>query len=127
MVKHGLPSTLALAMTGLRMAGVAGFLLLGAASAHATDAPDKSKAPAKPALTAESLGDAFITQNSLRIYLSRPAAISLHNARGQTLFQLESARPTEVLPLAGLPTGFLYLTLRSGQLELTKKLVYSGK
>lgn len=112
MVKHGFPSALTLA-----------FLLLGSASAYAADAPDKTKA----SIATESLGDAFIAQNSLRIYLSRPATISLYDARGQTLFHLESTRPTEALPLAGLPTGFLYLTLRAGPIELTKKLVYTGK
>lgn len=123
MVKHGFLSASTLAATGLRMAVVAGFLYFGSPSAHASEPPEKPKAAA----ATESLGEAFIAQSSLRIYLNRPAVISLHDARGQTLFHLETSRPTEVLPLAGLPTGFLYLTLRSGQIELTKKLVYTGK
>ncbi|HLP42699.1 MAG TPA: hypothetical protein VK465_14410 [Fibrobacteria bacterium] len=75
----------------------------------------------------ESLGDAVITQNFLRVFLNRPAAVTVHNVQGRQIFQLESSRPMESLPLAGVPTGFLYLTLRAGSLELTKKLVYSGK
>lgn len=112
MVKHGFLSALALAS-----------LHFSSPMVFASGTQEKPKAAA----VAESLGEAFIAQSSLRIYLSRPASISLHDARGQTLFQLESNRPAEVLPLAGLPTGFLYLTLRSGQIELTKKLVYTGK
>ena len=112
MVKHGFLSALALAA-----------LHFGSLPAQASEPAEKPKAAAP----VETLGEAFIAQSSLRIYLSRPAIISLHDARGQTLFQLETSRPTEVLPLAGLPTGFLYLTLRSGQVELTKKLVYTGK
>ena len=112
MVKHGFLSALALAT-----------LYFGTSPASASESPEKPK----PAVTIESLGEAFIAQSSLRIYLNRPASISLHDARGQILFQLETARPAEVLPLSGFPTGFLYLTLRSGSFEQTKKLVYTGK
>lgn len=140
MVKHGLLPALALSA-----------LLLGAAGALAADAekssppvPASSAAPApeskgtlapkgkaakpKPPVEArETLGDAFIAQSSLRVWLGRPAVLSLHNARGQLLFHLESARPMEVLPLAGINAGYLYLTLRAGNLEVTKKLVYAGR
>jgi hypothetical protein len=86
------------------------------------------KAPASdPAETRDVLGDAFIFQNTLRIYLSRPATVTVYNARGQLLHHIESSSPLEVLPLSSVNTGFLYLTIRAGQLELTKKLVYSGK
>jgi hypothetical protein len=83
---------------------------------------EASKEKAKPAL-----GDAFIAQNTLRIYLDKPASISVFNARGQLVFRQDSQRQMEALPLQGMPTGFLYLTLRAGQTELTKKLLYTGK
>lgn len=73
------------------------------------------------------LGDAFITQNTLRIYLDVAASISVFNTRGQLVYHLDSEKKLVLVPLQGIPTGFLYLTLRSGQNELTKKLVYSGK
>lgn len=137
---------------GLLPAFTLSALLLGAAGAFAADAAQadktpsvaapaaeaKAEAPGKPAKgkaakpkppvdARETLGDAFIAQSSLRVWLGRPAVISLHNARGQLLFHLESARPMEVLPLAGINAGYLYLTLRAGNLEMTKKLVYAGK
>lgn len=84
------------------------------------------QAPAKPAAK-PSLGDGIIAQNTLRIYLSRSATVTVHNARGQLLFHVDSSRPTEYLPLSGVHAGFLYLTLRSGSLETTRKLLYSGK
>lgn len=74
-----------------------------------------------------SLGDGFISQNTLRIYLDIPATISVFNTRGQLVYHLESQQKMVLVPLQGIPTGFLYLTLRSGQNELTKKLVYTGK
>lgn len=73
------------------------------------------------------LGDALISQNTLRIFLDRPASISVFNARGQLVFHQDSQRQMETLPLQGMQTGFLYLTLRSGSNELTKKLLYTGK
>jgi hypothetical protein len=79
-------------------------------------------APAQPIL-----GDAFIAQNLLRIYLNRPAAVSVFNSRGQQIFHMESQRALETVPLQGITTGFVYLTVRAGQVELTKKLVYTGK
>lgn len=140
-----------MARQGFRPALLLSALLLGSLPALPADAPapshevsrsngsDLGKAPAprkakakkeKPATAAETqvvLGDGFIVQNSLRVYLGRPAAISLYNARGQLLYHAESSRPMETVPLNGVNAGFLYLTLRAGQLELTKKLVYSGK
>ncbi len=74
-----------------------------------------------------SLGDAFITQNTLRIYLDVPVSILVFNTRGQLVYHLDSEKKLVLIPLQDIPTGFLYLTLRSGQNELTKKLVYSGK
>lgn len=81
-----------------------------------------AKLAAKPAL-----GDGIIAQNTLRIYLNRPATVTVHNARGQLLFHVDSSRPAEYLPLSGVHAGFLYLTFRSGPLETTRKLIYSGK
>ena len=78
------------------------------------------KAPASdPAESRDALGDAFIFQNTLRIYLSRPAAVTVYNARGQLLHHVETSSSLEVLPLSSVNTGFLYLTIRAGQLELT--------
>jgi len=77
--------------------------------------------------TIPALGDAFIAQNELRIFLNRPAAISVFNARGQMVFHLDSHRAWESVPLSGVTTGFLYLTVREGQVESTKKFVYTGK
>lgn len=73
------------------------------------------------------LGEAFIVQNHLQVYLNRPAAIYVYNARGQQVFHTDSHSALESVPLLGMSTGFLYLTVRSGQTELTKKLVYTGK
>ncbi|GEM_PF-3483100 len=85
-------------------------------------AKGSTKEAAKPAL-----GDAIVSQNTLRIFLDRPASISVFNARGQLVYRQDSQRQMETLPLQGMPTGFLYLTLRAGQSELTKKLLYTGK
>lgn len=141
---------------GYRSALLLSALLLGALPIQASDAPANStatapaateskakeakeeraavpapkpeaKAPAAKKESKPALGDGFIVQNALRVYLGRPAVISLHNARGQLLYHAESSRPMELVPLTGVNAGFLYLTLRAGQLELTKKLVYSGK
>lgn len=93
-------------------------------------APAVARVEAKP-ITKDSakqtLGDGFIAQNTLRVYLDRPVLISVFNVRGQLVFRQDSERKLEIIPLNGMPTGFLYLTLRSGTSELTKKLVYTGK
>lgn len=74
-----------------------------------------------------NLGDAFIFQNTLQVLLNRPMSISLYNAQGQLVYHQESQRKAETIPLQGTQAGFLYLTLRSGNLELTKKLLYTGR
>jgi hypothetical protein len=89
-----------------------------APSAKASSASKTSKA---------ALADAFIAQNVLRIYLDRPAAVTVYNSRGQQVAHLDSRRAMETVPLQGITTGFIYLTVRTGQGELTKKLVYTGK
>jgi hypothetical protein len=88
-------------------------------------ATSPEKAPAPKA--AEPLGDGFISLGVLHISLNRPASVTLHNAGGQLLFHLDSFRSSEILPLQGINAGFLYLTLRAGKSEITKKLVYTGK
>jgi hypothetical protein len=74
-----------------------------------------------------ALADAFIAQNVLRVYLDRPAAVTVYNSRGQLVVHLDSRRAMEAVPLQGITTGFIYLTVRTAQGELTKKLVYTGK
>lgn len=74
-----------------------------------------------------ALADAFIAQSVLRVYLDRPAAVSVYNSRGQLVFQVDSRRAMEAVPLQGISTGFIYLTVRTAQGELTKKLVNTGK
>jgi hypothetical protein len=120
---------------GILPALLASALLLGAASVSAAGGaprpqakPKSSEPKAAPAAEAKPLlGDGFIVQNAVRVYLGRPATVILHNARGQQLFHIETSRPMETIPLQGADAGFLYLTLRAGAVELTKKLVYSGK
>lgn len=73
------------------------------------------------------LADAFIAQSVLRVFLNRPAAIFVFNSRGQQVFHLDSRRPMEAMPLLGITTGFVYVTVRTAQGETTKKLVYTGK
>ncbi|MDB5050053.1 MAG: hypothetical protein JWO30_3124 [Fibrobacteres bacterium] len=73
------------------------------------------------------LADAFIAQTALRVYLNRPAAIFVYNSRGQQVYHLDSERAMEVVPLQGMSTGFVYLTVRTAQGEMTKKLVFTGK
>lgn len=92
--------------------------------------PKTSPAPgaeAIPAAPKPILADAFIAQNVLRVFLNRPAAISVFNSRGQQVFHLDSRRSLEAVPLQGISTGFVYLTVRTAQGEMTKKLVYTGK
>lgn len=104
-----------------------------APAADGTDAQVKAPnasspdAGASPAEAKSLLGEAFIVQNHLQVYLDRPASISVYNARGQQIFHVESRASMESVPLMGVNTGFLYLTVRAGQTELTKKLVYTGK
>jgi hypothetical protein len=86
-----------------------------------TEAPSAEAAP-KPILA-----EAFIAQSALRVYLNRPASVSVYNSRGQQVFHVESQRSLETVPLQGITTGFIYLTARTAQGEMTKKLVYTGK
>jgi hypothetical protein len=89
-----------------------------------TVSPSAETAPAAPKPT---LADAFIAQTVLRVYLNRPATLFVFNSRGQQIFHLDSQRPMEAVPLLGMSTGFIYLTVRTAQGEMTKKLVFTGK
>ena len=105
-------------------------ITLAKSAAKAKPSPanaSQTQAPVVKEVPKVSLGDGFISQNTLRIYLDAPAAISVFNTRGQLVYHLDSQQKMVLVPLQGIPTGFLYLTLRSGQNELTKKLVYTGK
>ena len=90
-------------------------------------APVGKAVPASPEKTKPALDEGVILQNILRIRLDRPVSISVLNVRGQLVFHLDSQRRMESVPLTGMPTGFLYLTLRSGPDEITQKLLYTGK
>lgn len=94
-------------------------------------AVSKDAGPAKEktavGIPGDPLGDGFISLGILHITLNRPASITLHNVGGQQLFHLDSFRSSEIFPLHGINAGFLYLTIRSGKNEFTKKLVYTGK
>jgi hypothetical protein len=110
--------------------------LLAAALACAdtgSPAPAKSVPEAKPGNTQVTsdaralLTDAFIAQGSLHVFLERPAAVTVYNARGQQVFHRDSHAAVETVPLQGVTTGFVYLTVRAEKAEATRKLVYTGK
>lgn len=90
-------------------------------------ATPSAKAAAAAKASKAALADAFIAQSVLRVYLDRPASITVFNSRGQQVAHLDSRRAMEAVPLQGITTGFIYLTVRTAQGELTKKLVYTGK
>lgn len=73
------------------------------------------------------LAEAFIAQAVLRVYLNRPASVYVYNSRGQQVFHVDSRHELESVPLLGINTGFIYLTVRTAQGEMTKKLVFTGK
>lgn len=108
-------------------------LLAAALSWGGSESPAKPLPNANPGATpvaqeAKSpLSDAFIAQGLLRIFLDRPATVTVYNARGQQVFHRESQSLTETVPLQGITTGFVYLTVRAGKAEATRKLVYTGK
>jgi hypothetical protein len=87
-------------------------------NAQVTPAPAKGDSP---------LSEAFIAQSLLRVYLDRPASVTVYNARGQQIFRRDSFGPVETVPLQGITTGFVYLTVRAGKVEATRKMVYTGK
>ncbi len=83
--------------------------------------------PASKVEKSAALGEAIILQNTLRISLNQPTSISLYNSRGQLVFQKDTQAQIEDIPLQGMLSGFLYLTLRSGSLEVSRKFLYTGK
>jgi hypothetical protein len=103
------------------------------ASAPVQGAPVQKAPEAKPGntqVTSDSkspLSDAFIAQGTLRVFLDHPASVTVYNARGQQVYHRDSMGPVETVPLAGITTGFVYLTVRAGKTEATRKLVYTGK
>lgn len=109
-------------VSGLGNPGAPGNLQ-GTSVPKAEAAQADNAAPAlKPALA-----DAFIVQNVMRVFLNRPASLFVFNSRGQQVFHLDSRLAMETVPLRGITTGFVYLTVRTAQGETTKKLVYTGK
>jgi hypothetical protein len=110
-------------------------LLAAALATAGTDASAPAQASPEPKpgntqVTSEAkspLSDAFIAQGILRVYLDHPAAVTVYNARGQQVFHRDSMSPVESVPLQGITTGFVYLTVRVGKTEATRKLVYTGK
>jgi hypothetical protein len=102
-------------------------------SAPAQGAPTQAAPEAKPGnaqatVDAKSaLSDAFISQGTLRVFLDHPASVTVYNARGQQVYHRDSMGPVETVPLLGFTTGFVYLTVRAGKTEATRKLVYTGK
>lgn len=102
-------------------------------SPDASQSATKSATEAKPGntqVTSDSkspLSDAFIAQGTLRVFLDHPASITVYNARGQQVYHRDSMGPVETVPLQGITTGFVYLTVRAGKTEATRKLVYTGK
>jgi hypothetical protein len=86
--------------------------------------------PGNTQVTSDSkspLSDAFIAQGTLRVFLDHPASVTVYNARGQQVYHRDSMGPVETVPLQGITTGFVYLTVRAGKTEATRKLVYTGK
>ncbi len=100
---------------------------------NATPSAPAAKPEAKPSnaqVTSDSkspLSDAFIAQGTLRVFLDHPASVTVYNARGQQVYHRDSMGPVETVPLQGITTGFVYLTVRAGKTEATRKLVYTGK
>lgn len=94
-------------------------------AAKAPKANGAGSAAAIPSKTV--LADAYIAQNMLRVYLDRPSAVTVYNSSGRQVAHVDSRRALETFPLQGITTGFIYLTVRTAQGELTRKLVYTGK
>lgn len=112
--------------TALATAGTA--VPVPSEGAPAQGAPEPK--PGNTQVTSEAkspLSDAFIAQGTLRVFLDHPASVTVYNARGQQVYHRDSMGPVETVPLQGITTGFVYLTVRAGKTEATRKLVYTGK
>ncbi len=70
--------------------------------------------------------EASVMQNAVRVYSSRPATLSLYNASGQLLYRGDQQKPIQMISLQGVNPGFLYLSVRDGQMETVRKLVFTG-
>jgi photosystem II stability/assembly factor-like uncharacterized protein len=119
-------------MKSLAVTALAAFSVLAFSVTAVSAQAEKPSAPnsgAKPqtAIAVQSLGEAAISNQVLRIVLRSSAQISLYNARGQMLYQGESQRGVATLPLKSIDFGFLFLTLRQGQVEQTLRLLHNGK
>lgn len=129
MPNQGLPDTQTRIACGLKSLAfaAASALVWSLPPAHADQpvAPQGNKAEASQAT--QSLGEAAISNQVLRIVLRSQAQISLYNARGQMLYQGESQRGVATLPLKSIDFGFLFLTLRQGHAEQTVRLLHNGK
>jgi hypothetical protein len=101
-------------------------LLAAALSWQTAQAETPKEKPTQQGAT-QHLGEAAISNQVLRIVLSSSAHISLFNARGQLLYQMDGQRGVESLPLKSIDFGFLYLTLRHGQVEQSFRLLHNGK
>lgn len=133
MATQGHPDIQLRSLRGMRSLAVTAFAALSvlafsavSAQAEKTAAP-KSGAKPQTTIAAQSLGEAAISNQVLRIVLRSSAQISLYNARGQMLYQGESQRGVATLPLKSIDLGFLFLTLRQGQVEQTLRLLHNGK
>lgn len=101
----------------------------GTGNVFASGNLEATTAPGTPAQESPkpALAEAFIAQTVLRVYLNHPASLYVYNSRGQQIYRLDTQRPMEAVPLQGMSTGFVYLTVRTAQGEMTKKLVFTGK
>jgi hypothetical protein len=116
--------------SGLALGLVALGLAWHTASAESPSPEKKALPEAKPAAIAEtdkSLGQAYIANQVLRLEMALPAKISLFNSRGQLLYSGEGRTGLELIPLRRIEFGFLFLTLRQGQVEQSFRLLHNGK
>lgn len=117
---HSLSAVASLALVGL-------LNLATPISVKAEGLPTKSPASEISPTASSGLGEASVANQVLRVVLHSPAQLSLFNARGQLLYRAEGRKGLEIVPLKSVDFGFLYLTLRQGQVEQSFRLLYNGK
>ncbi len=116
------------AFTSLASLALVGLLnLVMPDSVKAEGLPTKSPASEISPTANLGLGEASVANQVLRVVLHSPAQLSLFNARGQLLYRAEGRKGLEIVPLKSVEFGFLYLTLRQGQVEQSFRLLYNGK
>jgi hypothetical protein len=93
----------------------------------AAKTPATHAKPIAASLAANDLGEAVLANQVLRVVLRTPATLSLFNSRGQLLYSAQGRKGLEIIPLKSIDFGFLYLTLRQGQVEQTFRLLHDGK